>query len=473
VGINQGGLKVIRLPGLTVDPRMPKNCGSVVTFTPDSRRLLCADGDVAAWDLASARKVPDGKRPFWQASAGDGLPEGQLRLSPDGRRLLGVEGRTVHLWDADSGDELATYQAEGEPEEAWVERDGHTVRYLLDSSTITADLASRLSSARVPGGQQVAAFSQDGRLAATTKDGGPVRVWDTRALGAPMTGSEGVADPLFDPGGKRLAAGADSSVALWDVATGRRLWRHALPRTQVVLSKTFTPDGRRLVLSLTEQSQRNARNELVLLDAGTGRVLARHPLATDTGTIVPTRDGRSVVTGTGTVHDLATGKAVGRGFNRSGHAVALSPAAPLLALGTRTVELWDLTKGAEVPPALRVASDAQVETMRFSHDGSLLALIGRSVGETFDDVHTVQVWDVATRERLGSFPIGILDQLAFSADDQTLYVSGNSSGTITRIPVGAAGVARLVCERAGRTLGVPEWNRYLKGVPYRDVCAAT
>ncbi|NUR89865.1 MAG: protein kinase [Nonomuraea sp.] len=473
VGVNQGGLKVIRLPDLTVDTRLPKNCGSVVTFTPDSRRLLCADGDIAAWDLASASRVPDGDRPFWQASAGDGMPEGQLRLSPDGRRLLGVEGRTVHLWDAAGGDELATYQAEGEPEEAWLERDGHTVRYLLDSSTITADLASRLSSARIPGGHQVAAFGQDGRLAATTKDGGPVRVWDTRDLGGPMAGSEGAAGVLFDPAGTKLAAdGADSSVGLWDVATGRRLWRHPLSGAQAVLSKTFTPDGGRLVLSLTEQSQRNARNELVVLATGTGRVLARHPLGTATGTIVPTSDGKAVVTGTGTVYDLGTGKAVGAGFNRSGQAVAVSPVAPLLALGARTVELWDVSKGAELPPALRVASDAQVETMRFSHDGSLLALIGRSIGETFDDVYSVQVWDVGTRERLGSFRIDILDQLAFSADDQTLYVSGNNSGTITRIPVGAEGVARLVCERAGRTLGVQEWNRYLKGVPYHDVCGA-
>ncbi|MCK2220384.1 serine/threonine-protein kinase [Actinomadura sp. ATCC 31491] len=473
VGTNQGGLKVIRLPGLTVDTRLPKKCGSVVTFTPDSRRLLCADGDIAAWDLASGAKVPDGDRPFWQASAGDDLPYARLRLSPDGRRLLGVEGRTLHLWDAVKGDETATYQAEGTPEDAWLERDGRTVRYLLDSSTITADLGSRLSSARLPPGHEVVAFSQDGRLAATAGNEQAVRVWDTRRLGPPMAGSEGATNVLFDPAGTRLAAdGADSSPGLWDVATGRRLWRHPLPRSLFVLSKTFTPDGRRLVLSLKELSERDARNELVVLAADTGRVLARHPLGTATGTIAPTRDGAAVVTGTGMVYDLGTGRAVGPGFNGSGEAVAVSPAAPLLALGTRTVQFWDLTRGDELSPALRVASEAQVETMRFSHDGALLALIVRSIGETFDELYSVQVWDVAGRERLGSFPIDILDQLAFSADDQTLYVSGNSSTTITRIPVGPEGVARLVCERAGRTLNAEEWRRYLRDVPYRDVCGA-
>ncbi|MEV4477936.1 WD40 repeat domain-containing serine/threonine protein kinase [Nonomuraea sp. NPDC049504] len=473
VETNQGGLKVIRLPGLTVDTRLPKRCGSVVTFTPDSRRLLCANGDVEAWDLTSGTKVPDEDRPFWQASAAEDLPGARLRLSADGRRLLGVEGRTLHLWDAATGDELAVYHAEGEPEDAWPERDGRTVRYLLDSSTITADLGSRLSSVRLPGGHQVAAFAHDGRLAATAKDGGAVRVWDARRLGPPLSGSDGASGAVFDPQGKRLAAdGTDSSVALWDVATGRRLWRHPLPKMQGVLSKTFTPDGTRLVLSLMEQSQRDARNELVVLAADTGRPLARHRLATATGTIVPTPDGTAVVTAAGTIYDLTTGKPAGPGFNRSGLVVAVSPAAPLLALGARTVELWDLTKGSELPPALRVASDAQVEAMRFSHDGALLALIGRSIGETFNDVYTVQLWDVTTRERVASFPIDILDQLAFTKDDQTLYVSGNHSATITRIPIGPEGVAREVCDRAGRTLTTQEWQRYLKDVPYRDVCGA-
>ncbi|MGW2156751.1 protein kinase domain-containing protein [Nonomuraea sp. NPDC001699] len=471
VGPNQGGLKVIRLPGLTVDTRLPKACGPVVAFTPDSRRLLCANGDVSAFDLATGRKVPDTDRPFWQESALDDTLNGRLRLSPDGRRMIAVEGRTLHLLDADDGDELALYRAEGEPEDVWLEADGHTVRYLLDNSTITADLTSRLPSSRLPQGYELDAFSQDGRLAAATKDAGPVRVWDGRRLGVPMAGSAGVAGQLFDPAGARLAAdGQDSSTGLWDVATARRLWRHPVPRTQSVVSKAFTPDGGRLVLSLKELSERDALNELVVLDTGTGRVLARHPLGTGTGTIMSTRAGTAVVTSSGKTYDLRTGKAVGPGFNRSGPAIALSPTAQVLALGSATVELWDVAKGAELPPALRVAARAQVETVLFSHDGSLLALISRSIGETFDDVYTVQVWDVGSRERIGSFPIGILDRLAFSADDRTLYVSGNTSGTIIRIPVGAESVARLVCERAGRTMGEEEWRQYLKDVPYRDVC---
>ncbi|MFI9595994.1 protein kinase [Nonomuraea sp. NPDC052265] len=471
VGPNQGGLKVIRLPGLTVDTRLPKACGPVVAFTPDSRRLLCANGDITAYDLATARKVPDTDRPFWQESALDDTLNGRLRLSPDGRRMIAVEGRTLHLLDADDGDELALYRAEGEPEDVWLEADGHTVRYVLDNSTITADLTSRLPASRLPQGYEMDAFSQDGRLAAATKDSGPVRVWDGRRLGVPMAGSAGVAGQLFDPAAARLAAdGDDSSTGLWDVATGRRLWRHAVPRTQSVVSKAFTPDGGRLVLSLRELSERDARNELIVLDTGTGRVLARHPLSTGTGTIMPTRAGTAVVTSSGKIYDLRTGKAVSPGFNRSGPAIALSPTAQVLALGSATVELWDVAKGAELPPALRVAARAEVGTVLFSHDGSLLALIVRSIGETFDDVYTVQVWDVGSRERIGSFPIDILDQLAFSADDQTLYVSGNSSGTIVRIPVGAESVARLVCERAGRTMSEGEWRQYLKDVPYRDVC---
>ncbi|MFC4122790.1 WD40 repeat domain-containing serine/threonine-protein kinase [Nonomuraea zeae] len=472
VGLNQRGLKVIHLPDLTVETRIPKNCGTVVAFTPDSRRLLCADGDIAAWDLRTATKLPDEDRPFWQASASEDFRSARLRVSRDGGRLLAAEGRTLHLWDAGKGDELYTYQAEGELDDAWLDPDGRTIRYLLENSIITVDLGSRVSSRRLPGGYAVGAFSQDGRLVAATKDGGAVRVGDARGLGVPMTGSEGSTDELFDPVGKRLAAvGEDRAVSVWDVATGTRLWRHPVPKTQVVLSQAFTPDGGKLVLSLTELSQPDALNELVVLAADSGRVLSRHPLNTATGTIVSTRDGTAVVSSTGKALELRTGKVVGPGFHGAGQSIAVSPTAPLLALGSTTVELWDTAKGAELSPALRVASNAQVEAVRFSHDGALLALISRSVGETFDDVYTVQIWDVGSRQRLGSYPIEIFDLLAFSADDHTVYVSGNHSGTITQIPVDGDRIAELVCKRAGRTMSPQEWSQYLKGVPYRDVCS--
>ncbi|NUW45047.1 WD40 repeat domain-containing serine/threonine protein kinase [Nonomuraea rhodomycinica] len=473
IGINQGGLKVVRLSDLTVDTRLPKKCGSVVAFTPDSRRLLCANGDIEEWNLDTATKVADEDRPFWQESASEDFVGARLLVSRDGDRMLGVEGRTIHLWDAGKGTELYTYQAEGMLDDAWLDPDGRTIRYLLDSSIVTVDLGSRVTFGRLPSGYQVSAFSQDGRLIAATKDGHPMRVWDGRRLGVPMAGSEGAANELFDPAGRRLAAtGEDSAVSVWDVATGKRLWRRPVPRGQFALSRTFTPDGGRLVLSLAEQSERDARNELVVLAADTGRVLARHKLTTTTGTIVAARDGTAVVSTTGKVFDLDTGKVVGRGFNGAGEAIAVSPTAPLLALGSSTVELWDSAQGAELPPAMRAAADGQVEAVLFSHDGTLVALISRSIGETFDDVYTAQIWDVDSRQRIGSFPIEILDLLAFSADDHTLYVSGNSSGTVTEIPVDGDRVAELVCKRAGRTMSAQEWSRYLKGVSYRDVCPA-
>ncbi|MEU8364251.1 serine/threonine-protein kinase [Nonomuraea sp. NPDC048882] len=473
VGLNQGGLKVIRLPDLTVDTRIPRKCGTVVAFTPDSRRLLCANGDIEAWDLRTARKLPDEDRPFWQNSAADDLSGARLRVSSDGRRLLAADGRRIHLWDADEGDELYTYQAEGEVDEVWLDPDGGSIRYLLDNSIISVDPGSRSSSRELPGGYIVDAFSQDARLIAATKDDGPVRVGDGRGPGLPMRGSEGGTSTLFDPAGRRLAVltTEHTAISVWDVATGTRLWRYAVPKDQLVLSRAFTPDGGKLVLSLKELSQRDARNELIVLAADSGRVLSRHPLNTATGTIVSNRDGTAVVSSTGKVLDLRTGAAVGPGFHGEGQTLAVSPSAPLVALGSTTVELWDLAKGAELPPALRVASNAQVEAVLFGHRGDLLALISRSIGETFDDVYTVQIWDVASRQRLGSFPIEIFDLLAFSAGDDRLYVSGNKSGTVTEIPVAGDRIAELVCERAGRTLSVREWDQYLKDVRYRDVCS--
>ncbi|GAA4907892.1 hypothetical protein GCM10023334_005450 [Nonomuraea thailandensis] len=455
------GMRVIRLPDLSVLPWTPKECHAVA-FSPDSTRMYCVNGTIQVWDTRTGRRVPGGGEPFWNASEHGA----RLWVSADGTRLLGLQENTIRLWDAKSGDELFTYRAGGEPEHAWIEGDG-TVRYLLGNSIVTLDAGSRGMTSRLPGGARLMSLG-DGPLMIAARPDDLLRTWDGRRLGPPLPGSEGVAPIELDPQGRRLAGVKETrTVQAWDVPTGRTSWTWPFPPMQDVVAMTFTPDGSRLVLSLAENSQRDARNELLVLDAADGRVLKRHELDTATGHLAAVHSGKAVVTSVGRMLDLDTGELTGSGFN-SGQSgtIAAARTRPLVAFGSAAVQLWDHGKGEELSPLLRPAGALGISGIAFSHDGSLVA----AVSSTRQEEYFVHVWDVATRQELAAVPIGFGDELRFSADDSVLYAGVRNYPAVTTIPVKGDAVATLVCERAGRALSPQEWSRHLGGVPYRDPC---
>jgi WD40 repeat protein len=73
-----------------------------VAFSPDSRQLVCADGDLLKlWDLPTGKLLHE-FRGHWGSIK-------TVCFSPDGRRLVsGASDRTVKLWDTKSGHEVVT-----------------------------------------------------------------------------------------------------------------------------------------------------------------------------------------------------------------------------------------------------------------------------------------------------------------------------------------------------------------------------
>nr|SBO97653.1 High-affnity carbon uptake protein Hat/HatR [Nonomuraea gerenzanensis] len=460
MGLNDG-MRVIRLSDLSVLPWSPKQCHAIA-FSPDSTRMYCANGSIQAWDTRTGRRIADADEPFWNA-----LDHGaRLWVSADGTRLLGLYQNTIRLWAAESGDELFTYHAEGEPEHAWIDGAG-TVRYLLGTSVVTLDAGSRGLTDTLPGRARVISLG-DGPAMIAARPDDFLRTWDGSKLGPPLPGSQEAAGVQLDPQARRLVGVKDTrTLHAWDVATGRALWTWPVPPMQDIVAMTFTPDGGRLVLSLAENSQRDARNELLVLDAAGGKVLERHRLDTATGDLAAVHTGKAVVTSVGRMLDLDTGRLTGAGFS-SGEigAIAAARTRPLVAFGFTAVQLWDHAEGVELPPALRPAGAVSISDIAFSHDGTLVA----AVSSTRQEEYFVHVWDVATRQELAAVPIGFGDELRFSADDSVLQAGVRNYRTVTTIPVEGDAVAAQVCERAGRTLSRQEWSRYLGGVPYRDPC---
>jgi WD40 repeat protein/serine/threonine protein kinase len=426
---------------------------------------------VSADGTAVLTGTEDGTVRLWEVSAGEPLRElgnhryevRALAFSPDGRFVLsGSEDYTAQLW------ERATGKPVGKPL-----RHQDVVQAVAFAPMSTKDrqagvqvllTASRDGTARLwqkPPGQPVvkplgsplehhspvgaAAFSPDGRHVLTGDQDQRVWLWEV-ADASPYRLELKHPDPVMAlavrPDGRALATGSTGRVRLWEIEGGKELDSFQAKQGEI-WALAFSPDGRWI---LTDGREKTAR----LWDAATHKELRALPHSYRVRSVAFSRDGRTILTGSGTM-----GSGLGAALLWDGSADRADPA-PLeggeavwavafgtdqtcaVASGNNAVRLWGAPDrpAVSLPPLHR----NRVVALAFSPDGRLLL--------TGSMDRTARLWNAVTGAPVGNallHPEGVL-AVAFTQDGRSL-VTGSQDGGV-----------RFWDTATGMLLGPPLWH---------------
>jgi RNA polymerase sigma factor (sigma-70 family) len=265
-------------------------------------------------------------------------------------------------------------------------------------------------------------LSGDGKRLALQEDEG-MSVWDVdsgkRLHLLPQDASQIFVQGAFSPDGRMLATAEFSgthAIRLWDLSTGKgkRLGK----TNHFLLSMTFSPDGKRLVLAVQDRT-------LLCWDAANGKELWRRPQLPRGVGFAP--DGRTLAVGDPTdprhirLIDAATGKSLDehafpgiRGVYR----VLFSPNGKTLAIATdKGIALWDVDADKQ-----RRFLDGADFPFAFAPDGKSLVSLGV----------VLQRWDAATGKPLyeDTSKLGhthLVQRISWSPDGRRLASAGGNN----------------------------------------------
>jgi WD40 repeat protein len=357
------------------------NFAGTLAVSPDGKTIASNgvyDGRIRLWDAETGRERFTGPGHRGDVRGVAFSPEGGLIATSSGG------DHSVRLWDAKGGDLLRALTFDCGSGSHWcMEWEGSQVAFTPDSRTVATGSIRSLHLWDCETGREIAklqgdssdymhfvgalAFSSDGRLLASGGRDAAVRLWLPASgkllhsflpQGEGSRHNNGVPCLAFSPDGRILATGSVNerrgrvgpndpppghSVQLWDVATRKHLLS-LRPAGKPPAFVTFSPDGRLLATSATWDEP------IQLWSVGTGKEVRKL---------------------SGTEHRRHWGE-----FNP----IAFSPDGHLLASGGQdnAVILWETASG-ELVRTLR-GHHGPVRSVAFSPDG--LRLISGSADQT-------------------------------------------------------------------------------------------
>ncbi len=229
-----------------------------------------------------------------------------------------------------------------------------------------------------------------------------------------------VAYVAFSPDSKVLATQSFEGINFWDVQKGK-LQGGVKSATINASEFAFTPDGKRLVGTATQES-------VAVWNVATGRVEKVLPFPNTIYTLSVSPNGKTIVSSTGgktiQIHELATGKEVLKIFpahGRSIQCVSFSSNGSLLASIGRPegIKIWNANTGECIVTIPHPPGYIYWYRLAFSPDGTKLASAGS--GYRISDARTGK--DIVNALSKDT----VFRAVTFSADGRWIATGGNDN----------------------------------------------
>ncbi len=394
---------------------------SAIALSPDGQYVLSADEgqreNLQLWDVTTGKKI----RTF---SGHEGGMEAitSVAFMPDGKRAVSAGGsdHILKLWDLESGDELRTY------------------------STENNDMAQFTAVAISPDGKYLIAGSRyngqvempDGTFANARSTDSTIVIWDIATgerIKAFNAGLGWVQALAVSPDGKYLISGDfEDQARMWEIATGLQIKVLGEDRVSAI---AFSPDGKFALLG--------GSMDIRLWDIENNREIKK--FSGHDGwirSVAFSPDGKYALSGSDDssprLWDIASGAVA---WNFGGNArqvasVAASADGKKLLVGQEAglLNLWDTSSGRQIKA---VKHTLGVRAGIISRDGALAAAGGWDFEQ---GVSTVKIWstasgiETASLEKSGEYAWA--KPVAISSDNKQLFWSAGRSLMLSDIATG-------------------------------------